>query len=546
MAVEIDRIPYFFARYNEEDMKRFDEATSCFACGGEFVPDDKNLRKVFDQCNLQCRKEREFPIFFHNLSKYDGNFLIRALNTFDDGKVTVLPRNEETYISTTKEFVKYKEALPNGKTVEKKITFNFKDSFLFIPFYLSKAAESLSEEDYSLLIEYGEHWELLKGKQVFPYTTLKIVASMKRTGLIPKEEFGTRLYQAQVFEKEPQGTIERESISDSDYEHYKRVMKAFNCKTFGDYISLYCSVDVALLTILFERLINICMDGFGVDASKSYTSAGFFWEAMLRKTGVKLELFTDPEKYTFFESAIRGCISVVSNRFADANNKYLPSYDSFKPSSYIMEWDANSLYGSEMLEPLPVGDFRNVREEGLRNLERSLKKGQPLPPGKGALLCVDLDYPDHLHNPHNDYPLAPEKIIVNDVEKLCPNLGNKRNYSITYELLLFYLQHGLVLKKIHKAVSYRIEAFLKDYINFCAEKRWEAKTKGDKFGDTFWKLAGNGVYGKTFECVRNRCNTKIMNGSDEKRLRKLFSQANYKDSEVIPHSNMVMVRNATC
>ena len=189
--------------------------------------------------------------------------------------------------------------LPNGKTVEKKITFNFKDSFLFIPFSLSKAAESFSEEDYSRLKEYGEHWELLKGKQVFPYTTFKSVASMKRTGLIPKEEFGTGLYQAQVFEKEPQGTIERESISDSDYEHYKKVMKAFNCKTFGDYVSLYCSVDMALLAILFERLTNICMDGFGVDPSKSYTSAGFFWEAMLRKTGVRLELLTDPEKYAF-------------------------------------------------------------------------------------------------------------------------------------------------------------------------------------------------------------------------------------------------------
>ena len=111
VTVEIDRIPYFFARYDEEEMKRFNKATSCVACGGEFVPNDKKLRKVFDhshwtgeyrsamhsRCNLQCRKEREFPVFFHNLSKYDGNFLIRALNTFDDGKVTVLPRNEETY-----------------------------------------------------------------------------------------------------------------------------------------------------------------------------------------------------------------------------------------------------------------------------------------------------------------------------------------------------------------------------------------------------------------------------------------------------------------
>ena len=365
---------------------------------------------------------------------------------------------------------------------------------------------------------------------------------MSRTGLIPKEEFGTRLYQAQVFEKGPLEATERKPISDSDYEHYKKVMKAFNCKTFGSYVSLYCSVDLALLAIIFERFINICMDDFGVDPSKSYTSSGFFRQAMLRKARVSLELLMDSEKYAFFEDSIKGGISVISNRFADANNKYLSDHDPSKQSSYIMEWDANSLCGSEMLQELPVGDFRCVWEEGLRNLERSLRKGTLLPSGKGAFLCVDLDYPEHLHTLHNDYPLAPEKVLINGDEKLVPNLGNKRNYPLTYELLLFYLQHGLVLKNIHKAVSYRTEAFLKDYINFCAEKRQEAKAKGDKFGDTFFKLAGNSVYGETFECVRNRCNTKIISGSRTKKLRELYSRANYKDSEIIPNSNMVMVR----
>ena len=322
VAFEIEKIPDLFAHHDPEQLEKFNNTTSCFACGGEFVPDDINLRKVFDhchwtgkycsvkhsQCNLQCRRERNFPVFFHNLSKYDGNFLIRALNSFDDGKVSVLPRNEETYISITKEFNLFGEALPNGKEIDRKITFNFKDSFLFIPYSLSEAAKSLSEEDYSLLKEYGKHWELLTGKQVFPYTALKSVASMRRKGLISKEEFGTRLYQAQVFEKEPQGTIERDSISDSDYEHYKKVMKAFKCETFGDYVSLFCSVDVALLTIIFERFIKICMDDFGVDPSKCFTSAGFFWEAMFFKTGVELELLTDPEKYAFFEDANKGGI----------------------------------------------------------------------------------------------------------------------------------------------------------------------------------------------------------------------------------------------
>ena len=171
VAFEIEKIPDLFAHHDPEELERFNNATSCFACGGEFVPDDINLRKVFDHChwtgkyrsamhsqyNLQCRRERNFPVFFHNLSKYDGNFLIRALNSFDDGKVSVLPGNEETYISITKEFNLFREAVPNGKEVDRKTTFNFKDSFLFIPYSLSEAAKSLSEEDYSLLKEYGEH-----------------------------------------------------------------------------------------------------------------------------------------------------------------------------------------------------------------------------------------------------------------------------------------------------------------------------------------------------------------------------------------------------
>ena len=74
------------------------------------------------------------------------------------------------------------------------------------------------------------------------------------------------------------------------------------------------------------------MDDFGIDPSKAYTSASFFWSCMLKSTGVKLELLTDPTKYAFFEKTIRGGVSVVSNRFADVNNKYMKAYDKTKKS----------------------------------------------------------------------------------------------------------------------------------------------------------------------------------------------------------------------
>ena len=192
----------------------------------------------------------------------------------------------------------------------------------------------------------------------------------------------------------------------------------------------------------------------------------------------------------------------------------MKDHDPTKKTRYIIEWDTNSLYASVMVEELPIGEFRWASGKVLQELERSLRSGEELPSGKGASLCVDLSYPEELHDAHNDYPLAPEKVIINGVEKLAPNLGDKKEYHLTYEMFFFYLEKGLVLEKVHFAITYKAEAFLKPYIEFCAEKRREAKRNGDKFGDDFYKLAGNSVYGKTFESTRNRCNTKFVGGGE--------------------------------
>ena len=50
-------------------------------------------------------------------------------------------------------------------------------------------------------------------------------------------------------------------------------------------------------------------------------------------------------------------------------------------------------------------------------------------------LKVDLEFPEYIHNLHNDYPLAPERVKIRNVEKLIPNLNNKTNYVVYYENL---------------------------------------------------------------------------------------------------------------
>ena len=107
------------------------------------------------------------------------------------------------------------------------------------------------------------------------------------------------------------------------------------------------------------------------------------------------------------------------------------------------------------------------------------------------LLESDLKYPDELHELHNDYPLAPEKLAVSsdmlskyckkiadkyeikvgDVKKLIPNLSNKTNYVVHYRNLQLYLSLGMKLTKIHRVLEYKQSDSMKKYVDFNTEKR---------------------------------------------------------------------------
>ena len=57
-----------------------------------------------------------------------------------------------------------------------------------------------------------------------------------------------------------------------------------------------------------------------------------------------LKLVSDIEKYQFIESTIRGGMSMIYNGYAEANKKFLKSYDANKPTSYILYLAANKIY----------------------------------------------------------------------------------------------------------------------------------------------------------------------------------------------------------
>ena len=160
--------------------------------------------------------------------------------------------------------------------------------------------------------------------------------------------------------------------------------------------------------------------------------------------------------YLFIEKELRG-ISYIAKRYAETNNKYMKDYDSTKPSKYISYLDLNNVYDSTMSSYLSYGGFKWLKNVDGFNVN-SVSEKSPV----GYFLEVDLEYPDKLHELHNDYPLAPEKLAVSsdmlsnyckkiadkyeikvgDVKKLISNLGNKTNYVLHYRNLQFCLSLG--------------------------------------------------------------------------------------------------------
>ena len=124
--------------------------------------------------------------------------------------------------------------------------------------------------------------------------------------------------------------------------------------------------------------------------------------------------------------------------------------------------DANNLYGWLMSKPLPTHGFEWMKPGELENWKSI-----------SCILEVDLEYPKELHDLHNDYPLAPERIKLKKVEKLTPNLWDKTKYVVHYENLKQYERLSLKTKKIHRGTNVEESEWLKP----CLELNTNLRTK---------------------------------------------------------------------
>ena len=314
----------------------------------------------------------------------------------------------------------------------------------------------------------------------------------------------------------------------------------FGCRNLGDYHDLYVETDTLQLADVFENFRKVCEERYGLDPAHYYSAPGLSWDVLLKKTEVELDLLTDMDMHLMIERGMRGGISMVSKWHAKANNPRVEGYDPEQPTSHITYLDANNLYGWAMSLPLPKKNFHWKQvmptEEQITKMKWDSKKGW--------ILEVDLEYPAHLHDAHNDYPLAPEKKLIKpeqmsdyqrrlmadldlttpETEKLLLTLEDKEKYVVHYRNLQFYLRQRMRLKNVHRVIEFNQEPWMEPYIRMNMEFRKQAR---NDFETDFYKLMNNSVFGKTMENLRNRVDVKIVREWETDKIRKLLSSPSF-------------------
>ena len=84
-----------------------------------------------------------------------------------------------------------------------------------------------------------------------------------------------------------------------------------------------------------------------------------------------------------------------------------------KESSYLKYWNVNNLYGWVILQKLPVNNFEWI--EDTSQFDEDFIKNYNEKSGEGYFFEVDVQYPQKIHELHNDLPFLSERMKIEKV-----------------------------------------------------------------------------------------------------------------------------------
>ena len=153
---------------------------------------------------------------------------------------------------------------------------------------LASLVKNLSDNDFKYLCEgfSGEFLKLVKQKGVYPYEYMDCFKKFSEVKLPDKCNFFS--------------SLKDECISKKDYLKANNIWNVFKMNAMGYCHDLYLKADALLLADVFEKFINTCLDYCGLDPCHYFSSLEISWDAMLKMTGIELELISDIDMHFIY------------------------------------------------------------------------------------------------------------------------------------------------------------------------------------------------------------------------------------------------------
>ena len=198
---------------------------------------------------------------------------------------------------------------------------------------------------------------------------------------------------------------------------------------------------------MFEKFNKVSFNEFEINPLYCVSLPGYTWQCGLKYTGINLQTLQDKDMILLLENNIRGGISSVMG------DRYIRSDDNKK----VLYFDANSLYGDSMSQPLPYDEIKYDNNNKLEDILNT-----PDDSDIGYLIEVDLKYSDNIKEKTKNFPFAPVNKKINpdkfsdymkeikpdtyiQNKKLISDWSDKKNYLVHYRMLKFYIRHGMIV-----------------------------------------------------------------------------------------------------
>ena len=236
-------------KMTNEDELNLKKSTKCHICGKTYTGEDVKVRdhchitglyrgSAHNDCNLKLQirpEEIKIPVIFHNLKGYDSHFIMQQTGKIarrgqNEMKINVIPNNMGKYM-----------AFMLGRHL------TFLDSFQFMRSSLDKLVSNLPDDDEFTPQTFKKEnkLKLMKNKGVYPYDYVESCEKFDDKKLPSKNDF--------------YGILNKEHITDEQYQHAQNVWETFKFKSMGDYHDLYLGSDVLLLADVFENFRKTCL-----------------------------------------------------------------------------------------------------------------------------------------------------------------------------------------------------------------------------------------------------------------------------------------------